>query len=229
MNIIAFFGNLNYVLIAAAFMMRNILWLRSLTILSSTCAVIYSLYYLDEPLWINVYWETIFILINIFQIFLIFYSRRKMHFNEEEKQVYEDIFPQLSTSEYKKLLKISHFVDSEKGDVLIEQGTQVLYLILICNGLVSIEIDGKITAYCSAGNLVGEMSFISGKPATATVRVAQATRYIVWLQSDLEKLLRNNPEMVGSMQMVLNKDLLKKLSRSQVNPESESSNPSLNV
>lgn len=211
MDIITILGNLTYIFIALAFMMSNILWLRGLTILSSLCAVVYYLKYLDEPLWINVFWEVTFISINVIQIFLIFYSKRDIHFNEEERRIYQDIFPGLSTTEYKKLLKISNLVDSEKGEVLIEQGTQVLYLILICNGLVGIEIDGKISAYCGVGNLLGEMSFVSGKPATATVRVIQPTRYIVWLQKDLEKLLRNNPEMLGNMQMVFNKDLIKKL------------------
>lgn len=210
-DFIIFLGNFNYILIAIAFMMSNILWLRGLTILSSICALVYYFNYLSEPLWINVFWESTFISINVVQMLLIFYSRRSVHFNEEEKQIYEDIFPLLSTAEYKKLLKISNFVDAEKGEVLIEQGTQVLYLILICKGLVSIEINEKICAYCGVGNLLGEMSFVSGKPATATARVVQPTRYIVWLQKDLEKLLRNNSEMLGNMQMVLNKDLIKKL------------------
>lgn len=198
-------------------MMRNIIWLRTLTIFSSLCAIYY-FYAYNDPMWINISWEITFISINIIQLFLIFYSRRAIQFNEEENQIYKEIFPQLSTTEFKKLLKISHFIDSEKDDILIEQGTQVLYLILICKGLVSIEIDGKISAYCGGGNLVGEMSFVSGKPATATVRVIEPTRYIVWLQKDLEKLLRQNPEMLGSMQMVFNKDLIKKLISPQSAP-----------
>ncbi|MDP1880752.1 MAG: cyclic nucleotide-binding domain-containing protein [Parachlamydiaceae bacterium] len=217
-DLITFLGNLNYILIAAAFMMSNILYLRILTILSSICAVIYYLNYLNNPLWINVFWESTFISINLFQIFLIYYAKRSVYFDEEEKQIYEDIFPKLTTSEYRKLLKISNFVDAEKDEILIEQGTQVLYLILICQGLVSIEIDGKITAYCGVGNLLGEMSFVSGKPATATVRVVQPTRYIVWLQKDLEKLLHNNPEMLKSMQIVFNTDLIKKLNAPPVKP-----------
>jgi CRP-like cAMP-binding protein len=63
------------------------------------------------------------------------------------------------------------------------------------------------------GNFIGEVSFISGGAATATVRATEPTRYIAWKKKEIDALLKRNPSMRMAMQAMLSSDLSKKLSR----------------
>lgn len=204
-------GHLIYIFFTLALLMQNMFYLRLFTILSGLCAIIHSLYLTFPPFWIPVYWETLFIILNIFQILLLIYERRKLTFTPEAQEVYEKVFPNLLPSQFQKLLKISTFAEAEKGGTLIQQGSPVPYLFLIYKGLASISIDGKIVNYCGFGDLLGEMSFLSEKPATATVQAIQTTKYIIWLQNDLRKLLESNPNMKSGMQTVFNNTFIAKL------------------
>ncbi|MSR65222.1 MAG: cyclic nucleotide-binding domain-containing protein [Verrucomicrobiae bacterium] len=78
-------------------------------------------------------------------------------------------------------------------------------------GAVDVTMNGEVIAYRVAGNMIGEMSFISGEPALATVRTIEQTRYIMWLQEDLRKLLQDDVSMQTAMQTIFNKDLIHKL------------------
>mgnify|MGYP001331160660 CR=1 FL=1 len=50
-------------------------------------------------------------------------------------------------------------------------------------------------SYWVRDEIVGEMSFLGGQAATATVRAVTPTRYIAWLQPALRGLLARNPAM----------------------------------
>jgi CRP-like cAMP-binding protein len=84
---------------------------------------------------------------------------------------------------------------------------------LIYNGLVSVEAKGQLLAQLKDGSFIGEMSFITGGTATATVRAVEPTRYLSWSKEDLRQLLNRNPSMRFAMQSVLSSDLTKKLLR----------------
>jgi len=74
-------------------------------------------------------------------------------------------------------------------------------------------VRGQKLAQLKDGSFIGEMSFIAGGAATATVRAAQNTRYLAWSKRDLTDLLERNPTMRFAMQTVFSTDLTKKLIR----------------
>lgn len=61
------------------------------------------------------------------------------------------------------------------------------------------------------GTMIGEMSYIRGGAATATVRAARPTRYLAWPKEELRKMLQRNPTMDVAMNSVFTIDLTKKL------------------
>lgn len=208
LNIDTFLNQIGFVLIALAFMMRNILYLRLLAIFSSLFMM---MYFLSLEGWTGVVWQTIFIATNLLQIAWLISERFQLNLTEEQEQMYKDIFSYIPPLEFKKLMKISHFAQANPGDILIEQGSKVIYLMMIWQGMVDVIVNGKTVAQCEKGKLLGEMSFLSDKPATATVQVVTPTKYVIWLQDDLKHLLQNNPEIQNSMQRVFTQDLLNKL------------------
>ncbi|MCE2981959.1 MAG: popeye domain-containing protein [Parachlamydia sp.] len=207
---VSVFGHLNFLFFLAAFIMRDILWLRIFAILSSICAIIY-FYFQYEALWVGIFWEVAIFVVNAVQIVILFYEQGQSFLNEEEKFVYSSIFVNLKPIQFKKLMKLASIVEVDPGKTLIEQGKQVEELFIITKGAVDVSIDHTSVAECKVGSFIGEMSLISGEPATATVTTTEPTRYISWLQTDLKNLFYKDFDIYLALQMTINKDLLKKL------------------
>lgn len=70
--------------------------------------------------------------------------------------------------------------EAGEGDVLIEQGRLPAGLLVLVEGTAVIERDGiAFSTLESPGTVLGEMSVVLGKPATATVRARSACRFHV--------------------------------------------------
>ena len=100
---------------------------------------------------------------------------------------------------------------NEPGDVLAVEGEAIEELALIYNGEVTVEKGGAEITRSRDGTMVGEMSFIQGGNATATVRTTRPTRCLVWPAVELKQLLKRNPTMDVAMSTVFSLDLAKKL------------------
>jgi hypothetical protein len=187
------------------------LWLRVLSVAASVASIAYNYAVPASPLWIVIYWNIFFLAINLAQIFLIFRERRGVEFTEEEKEIYETIFWGFAPFEFMKLLRIGEWKNAAPGEILAVQGEEVDSIMLIYNGLAEVEIDGAKVAELKDGNLVGEMSYFTGGRATATVRVAQPTRYLLWKKKEMDALSQRSPSMQATLRAVLSTDLAKKL------------------
>jgi hypothetical protein len=204
-------GHASFALIAVSFLVKDILWLRVLSVVASVAGIAYNYVVPSPPLWIVIYWNIFFLAINLTQIALILRERRGIEFTEEEKEIYETIFWGFAPFEYMKLLRIGEWKQAAPGDILAVQGEEVDSIMLIYNGLAEVEVDGAKVAELKDGNLVGEMSYFTGGRATATVRVLQPTRYLSWKKKAMDALSNRNPSMQATLRAVLSIDLAKKL------------------
>jgi CRP-like cAMP-binding protein len=102
-------------------------------------------------------------------------------------------------------------MEAKEGVVLAVEMQAINSVMLIYNGLVGVETNGKEVATLKDGNFIGEVTFITGGQATATVRALMPTRYIAWPKEAISQLLNRNPSMRFAMQAMLSTDLTKKL------------------
>lgn len=204
-------GNLAFALIALSYLVRDIFWLRSISIVSSFAGIAYSYAALSEPLWINIIWNTVFIIVNVIWIIVILKERRSVSFSDEEKELYNTVFRTFSPVEFMKLLRIGEWKTCKKDEVLIVEHHPAPQMMLIYNGEVEVMVKGKRIATLKDGAFIGEMSFLTGNLPSATVRATKETRCIAWSKEELRKLLNRNPSMWATLQGVLSTDLTKKL------------------
>lgn len=202
------FIHASYILSSVAYLIRDILYLRLLAILAAIAAVLYAIFAHEYSIG---YWEAAIFLINAVQVAILIRERRNAVFNEEEKELHESLFKHFSSVQFKSMLKQATWVDAPSGEMLTEQGNPVVRLVLVVSGLASVDVDGTIVAYCKRHDFIGEMSFVSGEPATATVKTMLPTRYLMWTQDDLHKLLEHDDAIRVAMQTVLTKNLVSKL------------------
>ena len=126
----------------------------------------------------------------------------------KDKELYETLFKDLSPVEYLKITKIANWKKFKKGDTLIRESHLVTDLILIYNGTVDVMVKGKKVAQLKDGQFVGEMSFLTEKPATATCKVEHDTECLVWKQPEFKELLKRNPSLYYTIQSLLSNQLV---------------------
>jgi len=207
MNIATLAGHLAFGLIAFSFLVKDILYLRILSILASLFSVLYNFYIPVEPMWLAINWNIIFVLVNIYHIAVIIYEKRPVKMSSKEKELYETMFRGLSPVEFLKITKIAQWKKFKSPLPIIQQGKPVNDLILIYNGVVDILVNDNKVAELKDGQFVGEMSFLTEKPATATCKVTHTTECLVWPQKDFKDLLKRNPSLYFTIQSLLSEQV----------------------
>ena len=207
MNIGDITGHLAFGLIACSFLVKDILYLRLLSILASVFSIFYNYFIPPEPMMIAVFWNGVFIITNLYHIAIIVYEKRPVKMTDKEKELYETMFRGLSPVEFLKITKVAEWKEFKSPLPIIQQGKLVNDLILIYNGAVDVLVNDKKVAELKDGQFVGEMSFLTEKPATATCKVSHTTECLVWPQKDFKDLLKRNPSLYFTIQSLLSEQV----------------------
>ena len=207
MNIATLAGHLAFGLIAFSFLVKDILYLRIISILASLFSVLYNFYIPVEPMWLAINWNIIFVLVNIYHISVIIYEKRPVKMSSKEKELHETMFRGLTPVEFLKITKIAKWKKYKTPLPIITQGKPVNDLILIYNGTVDVLVNDNKVAELKDGQFVGEMSFLTEKPATATCKVEHNAECLVWPQKDFKDLLKRNPSLYFTIQSLLSEQV----------------------
>ena len=207
MNIATIAGHLAFGLIAFSFLVKDIMYLRVLSILASLFSVFYNFAIPDTPMWLAINWNLVFVTVNVYHIAVLIYEKRPVKMKPKDRELYETLFKDLSPVEYLKISKAAKWKKFKSGQKVIVESKPVKDLILIYNGTVDVVVDKKKVAELKDGQVVGEMSFLTGKDATATCIVKQDTECLVWKQPEFKSLLQRNPSLYYTIQSLLSSQI----------------------
>ena len=113
------------------------------------------------------------------------------------------LFSRLSQRQLNAVARHIDEVQIRKGAVLAKQGTQGLEAVIIVDGRARVEGDGKAIAELTAGDVVGEMSVIDGKPRSATVIAETPMNLLVLHRRDFMSLLETVPGLQRKLLVTL--------------------------
>ena len=102
----------------------------------------------------------------------------------------------------------------DPGEVLTRQGEPVQNLMYLADGVVKVETGDRIVAVLGPGDYLGELSFLSGNPATATATVVKPVRILGFDQAKLKEAIQADPQLRRTLESALNRNLAGKLARS---------------
>ena len=199
------------VLYLASYSVRDILWLRILTVVAALCLLPYYFSCSENPLWPAIAWNGLFIGVNLFQIFLLVKERWPVALQGLERQVYDDIFHDLTPGAFVKLLKLGEWRDLQAGEVLVQDGDVVDEMLLLCEGEAAVRKGDQEFAQLSPGQFVGEMSFLTKAKASAEVVCTGPSKVLSWPQKELQAHLDRNSTLSFQVRGVLGRDLVRKL------------------
>ena len=211
MNIAVLAGHLAFGLIAFSFLVKDIFWLRIVSIAASLFSVFYNYFIPMEPMWLAINWNFVFVVVNVYHIAVILYEKRAVKMDDRNEELYQTLFKEMTPVEYLKISRAAEWVSLKSGQRIITQGMPVPDLYLIYNGTVDVIVDGDGVAHLKDGEFVGEMSFLTEKVATATCKVKYDTICLVWKQREFKELLKRNPSLYFTIQSVLSAQVSDKL------------------
>ena len=203
MDIATIVGHLAFGLIAFSYLVKDIMYLRILSIVASLFGMFFNYTVPAEPMWLPIGWNGLFVLVNIYHISVLLYEKRPVQMDDKNTELYNTLFKDMTPVEYLKISKAACWKTYKPNDVLIRQQHLVPDLILIYNGTIDVKVDDEKVAELRDGQFVGEMSFLTEKSATATCIVKHPTKCLVWKQQEFKDLLKRNPSLYFTIQSLL--------------------------
>jgi len=194
------------VLYLGSYLMRDILWLRILTVVAACCLMPY-FYFRPEPLLPAIYWNLAFTALNVYWIGRLLLERRPVKLSQAEERLYCMAFRTLTPREWLKLLKLGSWEQRQRGEQICEVDQVLDKLIVIDSGRAEVAIDNKIVAELRPGQFIGGMSFFTGKPVGATVTATEPVRLVCWPKPRLSRFLKQHPELNNALQIILGREL----------------------
>ncbi len=208
MNYWLHLGNILYLL---SYSVRDILWLRILTVVAIISMIPYYYCCSATPLYAPIGWNALFAIVNLVQIGMLIMERRPVFLGEDELQLYRMVFRSLTPREFMKLVSIAQWKTATKGQALLRQNEPVACLALISSGRGSVEVDGRPIAEVGPGQFVGEMGFLTQQHASASVLASHPINYLAWPADQLRTLFEDAPQLHVKVQGILGTDLVEKL------------------
>lgn len=190
-----------------AYLLGNILWLRILLVCA---AILYIVSGISLGITSMVGWNAAYLVINLYHMTVLLLDRITITLPNEIKDIYPVFFSQMSTREFKKLLMINSFNQFEDNTIIQESDiTDKLFIVL--NGKVNIVRENKTIATLKPGDLIGEMSFMSNEPASASAIANGQVLCAYWTHANLDKLKTKNRDTYNTFISIIGCDLVRKL------------------
>lgn len=203
--VVFFIANTIY---CSAYVVKDILWLRILTI---AAGVLTLPYFLFQGTYSAVFWQTAFVSINLFHVVLLIMARRPVRLTKDQQVLHNMVFRNFTTREVRSILEIATWHTGVPNELLIVSGQQEPVLYLVQNGRAEVFQDGQIVAWYGPGAFMGELRFITGQPAVADVVFSTEARYVSWDTVTLRKILKRNSRLKAAFEVLISANIASKL------------------
>ncbi len=107
----------------------------------------------------------------------IYERRAVIAFTDEERGVIDSLVAGLASSRARHLIDQGVWLAGKAGDALTREGEPVRHLYYLAAGEARVMTRGRQVGRCRPGDLIGEISILSGEPASATVILAGPARF----------------------------------------------------
>lgn len=208
----SYVAHAGFLLLALSYLIRDVLYLRAIAVTAACIMITFNVLTYDQPAWVVIWWNIMFITINICHIAWLLHDRRQGSLNEREERLRSTVFASLAPPGFRKLMAVAQWRDVTAGEVLIRQGDDSSRpLIYLYSGFALVAVDSRNVARIGQGSFVGEMGYLTDAAATATVSTAGDCCVVSWPADELGALLRREPQLRQALHQILAHDVVEKL------------------
>jgi len=211
-NIYVILLNCAYIIWLAAFVAKKIVWLRLLTITGNIIVVPYYLYFLETPLWNTIVWISIYTVINLVMLFIIYLESRPIKLSDLEQKIYDLTFKSLEPRVFKKLIDHGSWEELQPEVNLVTRDSELDSLMYVVEGEAEVVLKHGEHLIIPTGGFIGEQSFITGGKTSADVTTGkEAAKILRWNSEALRKHLAGKETLKDNLDLILTADLIYKL------------------
>jgi CRP-like cAMP-binding protein len=138
----------------------------------------------------------------------------RTHFglSAEEEELFTAM-DSISPGEFRDLLKVAAWKTAESRCELTQEGVMPEHLFYVLRGGVHIDKGGRQIAI-AAKTFIGEVAFLHGSPASATVSLDPGARYLQWSVAELKDTIGSRGELRTTVMRLIGMDMALKIARS---------------
>lgn len=199
--------SLGYIVYVSAGFVTDALRFRLTTMLASAVLIVWGL--VADNLGV-VGWNAAFVIVNAFQAVRL--SRREaVDLDPGDDAVREMFFPTLGPRDFLTLWTAGRKDVAASGTRLCAEGERLDDVLLLLDGTVDVRNSTGLSVTRAAPCFIGEMSYLTGEPASADVTADGDITVRSWNQEDLRNLQALNHRCAQSWQQALGVDVSRKL------------------
>jgi membrane protein implicated in regulation of membrane protease activity len=165
---------LGYVLLIAAVLMPKPHQMRSLVAAAAVAGIGHALWVRD---WVSLVWMALLLAACLIMLGRRLWENRSVRFTAEEQAMLDRLFTELPRSRARHLIDQGLWLSGKAGDVLTREGEKVDHLYYLAEGEARVISMGSQVGLCRPGDLIGELTVLSGETASATVILNTPARF----------------------------------------------------
>ena len=165
---------LMYALLIAAVLAPRMAPLRVLVALAAAASLAHAGWTRDP---VAAAWSGLLLAACLFLLGRNWLEGREVRFTAEEKGMVDHLVAGLSSSRARHLIDQGVWLTGKAGDVLTREGEPVSHLYYLAEGEARVTSEGSQVGTCRAGDLIGELTVLSGETASATVILTGPARF----------------------------------------------------
>jgi CRP-like cAMP-binding protein len=185
-------------------------WLRVVAMVGLSMEILY-FYFSGGDLRTGIGWDIIFIAINGYQLYQLVKDRYTLRLPDADRELLRSVMKGLNDFQIARLLSVGDFVTVAPGTVLATEQRDLERLVFMCSGTARVTIGGREIAKLVPGNFVGEVAFLTGKPATATVISETDLRTVTFQTDKLNEFIAGESEVAGLIYQLLGREVASKI------------------
>ena len=203
--------NVAQLIILVSFLVKDMMWLRFLSVIASICVINYFLTR-SPPTTEGAVWNSIYLLINAYQIYKLYQARKPVRLTSEQELIHRHLFPELTPRELLNLMMVSERMSPAVGESLVKAGESPSCLYMVSEGQVNVKLSSDQEVALTQYQLIGEVSYLTGQlPSRDVVIREEGVELVYWSVEQLNAHLAQCPQTKMCLQRALSRDLARKL------------------
>jgi hypothetical protein len=168
-------GQLAFLLLVAAIFQRSIDRLRAIVAVAALIGLAHASFMTGSGL--LAFWWAVLLLGSLMLLGKRLLENSKVRFTREEEEMLGGLLSRLPRSRARHLLDQGFWLSGREGDTLTREDEAVTHLYYLASGEARVVSHGRQVGTCRGGDLIGELTILSGDRASATVVLAGPSRF----------------------------------------------------
>lgn len=191
------------------FVLKNQIALRLLVLAATFLYIAYYYYHPAEPLWGAIFASLMILAANLTGLGRILYGRLRIAIPPDQLAIF-DAMARLHPGEFRRLMRLGAVRKADEETLLTTEGETPGRIFFVSEGETTATKSGE-SFRIPAKHFIGEVGFVLGAPASASVTVSKGAVFVEWDKARLRAALVRNAELERAFEALLSQDMAVKV------------------